>query len=296
MPNHSLRSAFLQPTPVLYFKPFLARSRALPPRPLAPCPIVRPARLPPSVTSATCSMTDTLTNSFAVPSWRKLSDSAIPQDYINGPNFTTPPRELQSFRLFNQKEADVRIVLYRDHASWCPYCHKVQMLLEAKRIPYLIKKINMSCYGSKPTEFLKKVPSGLLPVIEFDGKVITESMDIMFLIEENFQTPYRRMIPTEDNDMMQAFHRYLRLERVFIGAWLGSLRGPMAMLPRGLQPVYQTLDVIEKSLGEFAGPFFYPGDEPSFVDINFCKFARSPVFPTPPAVGSATPYSTLARF
>lgn len=280
MSSRPLHSAFLQPTPVLCFKPFLAPSRTLAPRPLPPRPTVLPARLPPLLPRATCPMTDTLTNSFAVPSWRKLSDFVIPQDYINGPNFTTPPRELQSFRLFNQKEADVRLVLYRDHASWCPYCHKVQMLLEAKRIPYLIKKINMSCYGSKPPEFLKKVPSGLLPVIEFDGKVITESMDIMFLIEDSFQTPYRKMIPTEDNDMMQAFHRYLRLERVFIGAWLGALRGPMAMLPRGLQPVHQTLDVIEKSLGEFAGPFFYPGDEPSFVDINFCKFVFSHVFRT----------------
>lgn len=131
----------------------------------------------------------------------------------------------------------------------------------------------MSCYGSKPVEFLKKVPSGLLPVIELDGKVHTESMDIMFLIEDTFQSPYRKMIPTNDNDMMQAFHRYLRLERVYTGAWLGSLRGPMASLARGLEPVAKSLDLLEKSLTEFAGPYFYPGDEPSFVDINFCKFA-----------------------
>ncbi|CAN8070591.1 unnamed protein product [Agarophyton chilense] len=210
-----------------------------------------------------------LLSPYVVPSWRALSDLAVPQDFINGPNFITPSRELQSLRLFGQTNADVRLVLYRDHASWCPYCHKVQLLIEAKRIPYLVKKINMSCYGAKPQEFLKKVPSGLLPVIELDGKVITESMDIMFLLEDTFQTPYRKMIPTDDNDMMQSFHRYLRLERVFLGAWLSSLRGPMAMLPRALQPVNQTLDIIEKSLAEFAGPFFYPGDEPSFVDINF---------------------------
>lgn len=197
---------------------------------------------------------------------------SIPQDYVNGHNFATPPREMESYRLFGQKKSDVRVVLYRDHASWCPYCHKVQMLLEAKNVPYLYRKINMSCYGSKPKEFLKKVPSGLLPVIELDGKVITESMDIMFLLEDTFQTQHKKMIPTEDTDMMQAFHRYLRLERVFIGAWLGSLRGTMSMLPRGMEPVYQTVNIIEKALGEYEGPFFYPGDKPSFVDINICKF------------------------
>jgi Glutathione S-transferase, N-terminal domain len=34
-------------------------------------------------------------------------------------------------------------------------------------------------YGKKNPEFLKMVPSGLLPVIVLDGRVITESLDIM---------------------------------------------------------------------------------------------------------------------
>lgn len=129
----------------------------------------------------------------------------------------------------------------------------------------------MKCYGKKAEEFLKLVPSGLLPVIQLDGKIITESMDIMFLIEETFQVPYKRMIPTDDNDMMQAFHRFIRLERVLMGAWLGCLRGPMAQQERGVGPLVETLKILEASLGEFAGPYFYPGPEPSFVDINFCK-------------------------
>lgn len=37
--------------------------------------------------------------------------------------------------------------LYRDHAAWCPYCQKVWLQLEEKRIPYVIEKINMRCYG-----------------------------------------------------------------------------------------------------------------------------------------------------
>ena len=203
--------------------------------------------------------------------WEKLSTRASPDDFINGPNLISPTKERESLRLFSQKDADVRLVLYRDHACWCPYCHKVQLLLEAKKVPYMVKKVNMSCYGSKPAEFLKIVPTGLLPVIQLDGKVITESMDIMFLLEDTFQTPYRQMIPVDDNDMMQAFHRYMRLERVFTGSWLGALRGAMSSLGRGLEPVNHTLDLIENCLGDFEGSFFYPGLEPSFVDINFCK-------------------------
>lgn len=207
----------------------------------------------------------------ATPSWERLATMAIREDFVNGPNCTTPTKERESIRLFGQKEADVRLVLYRDHAGWCPYCHKVQMLIEAKKIPYVIRKINLSCYGSKPEEYLKMVPSGLLPVILLDGELIKESMDIMFLLEETFQSPHRKLIPTENNDMMQSFHRYVRMERVFTGVWLGCLRGPLAMSGRAMESLIQTLNIIETSLGEYEGPFFYPGEEPSFVDINFCK-------------------------
>lgn len=33
----------------------------------------------------------------------------------------------------------------------------------------------MRCYGDKPPEFMAKVPSGLLPVLEVGGQIITES-------------------------------------------------------------------------------------------------------------------------
>jgi glutathione S-transferase len=50
-----------------------------------------------------------------------------------------------------------------------------------------IEKINMRCYGDQPPEFLAKVPRGLLPVVELDGKVITESSEIMKVLEYEFR-------------------------------------------------------------------------------------------------------------
>lgn len=67
--------------------------------------------------------------------------------------------------------------------STCPTL-QIWWLLEEKRIPYTMEKINMRSYGDKPESFLQKVPSGLLPVIELDGRVYTESMDIMMLLEQ----------------------------------------------------------------------------------------------------------------
>ncbi len=48
------------------------------------------------------------------------------------------------------------------------------MQLEEKRIPYKIDKINMRCYGDKKASFTAKVPSGMLPVLEIDSKLMTE--------------------------------------------------------------------------------------------------------------------------
>ena len=60
---------------------------------------------------------------------------------------------------------------------------QVWLQLEEKRIPYEIEKINMRCYGPKPREFMQMVPSGLLPVMELNGRVIIESDAIMAALE-----------------------------------------------------------------------------------------------------------------
>ena len=92
------------------------------------------------------------------------------------------PHVTSKLRLFGHAEEDVRVTLYRDHAGWCPYCQKLWMMLELKQIPYRIERINMRSYGEKPASFLKKVPSGLLPVVELDGEIITESLVIMQIL------------------------------------------------------------------------------------------------------------------
>ena len=91
-----------------------------------------------------------------------------------------------NLRLFGHSENDVLVTLYRDRHSWCPYCQKIWLWLEFKKIPYRVKKINMFCYGQKESWFLEKVRSGKLPAIEFKGQVITESDDIIAFLEKEF--------------------------------------------------------------------------------------------------------------
>ena len=95
-------------------------------------------------------------------SWEELAIyAADPIDRINGLN-----NSYSSLRLFNKSETEVIVTLYRDNHAWCPYCQKVWLWLELKKIPYRIKKVTMRCYGDKERWYLEKVPSGMLPAIE----------------------------------------------------------------------------------------------------------------------------------
>ena len=115
-------------------------------------------------------------------SWQELetlTDYAI--DRINGP--TNAQARL---RLFGQDESAVRVTLYRDNHAWCPYCQKVWLWLEEKQIPYRIEKITMFCYGKKEAWYKRKVPSGMLPALELDGRLLTESDDILLALERTY--------------------------------------------------------------------------------------------------------------
>jgi glutathione S-transferase len=106
-----------------------------------------------------------------------------PPDYVNGPT-----RAQARLRLFGKNESDVRVTLYRDHHAWCPYCQKVWLWLEEKQVPYKIEKVTMFCYGDKEQWFKKIVPSGMLPALSIDGKIITESDVILSSLEATFGT------------------------------------------------------------------------------------------------------------
>ena len=114
--------------------------------------------------------------------WKGLKKYEIEDlDRINGIN-----NSYSNLRLFGHNENDVIVTLYRDRHSCCPYCQKIWLWLEFKRIPYRVKKINMFCYGQKESWYLDKVRTGKLPAIEYKGQIITESDNIIAFLENKF--------------------------------------------------------------------------------------------------------------
>ena len=68
-------------------------------------------------------------------SWEELESLTDKDtDLINGPN-----NSYSLLRLFGQDNSSIRVTFYRDKHAWCPYCQKVWLWLEWKRIPYEVK-------------------------------------------------------------------------------------------------------------------------------------------------------------
>jgi len=141
-------------------------------------------------------------------SWEDLSDlQANDIDRVNGIT-----NSYSNLRLFSHKESDSKLIFYRDRHAWCPYCQKIWLWLELKQIPYKIKKINMFCYGEKEPWFLEKVRSGKLPAVELDGRIITESDEIIYFLEKEYG-----FLGTSIN--ASKFQETRRIERNIFRSW-----------------------------------------------------------------------------
>lgn len=182
-------------------------------------------------------------------------------DYVQGPT-----NAQANLRLFNQAEEAVRVTLYRDNHAWCPYCQKVWLWLEEKQIPYQVKKVTMFCYGEKEAWYRRKVPSGMLPALELDGRLITESDDILLALEQAFgPLGYGLATPT--------VLPLRRLERLLFRVWCQWLCSPTRSVRQEQDHQEQFLAVVaqvEEALGQTPGAYFL--DQFSSADVVFTPY------------------------
>ena len=173
-----------------------------------------------------------------------------------------------TLRLFGQDESAVRVTLYRDNHAWCPYCQKVWLWLEEMQIPYQIKKVTMFCYGTKEAWYKQIVPSGMLPALAIDGKIITESDDILLALEREFGVLRYGMSDPSVIPLRQ-------LERLLFRAWCGWLCYP-AMMPgadkRNRQQFEGVVAMVEEALGKTSSSYFL--DDFSTADVVFTPYVE----------------------
>ena len=191
----------------------------------------------------------------------ELTDFAI--DPVNGNT-----NSQSTLRLFGQTEADVRVTLFRDNHAWCPYCQKIWLWLEEMQVPYRIQKVTMFCYGKKESWYKRKVPSGMLPAVELDGQIITESDDILLALEQAFGVLYLgmadpRVIPLRglERQLFRAWCSWLCYRAIFPGQEKGNR-----------QQYIDTVASVEQALANTPGAYFL--EEFSTVDVIFTPYVE----------------------
>jgi len=169
-------------------------------------------------------------------------------------------------RLFGRPQAELRVVLYRDHHAWCPYCQKVWLWLEEQRIPYRIRKVTMFCYGDKEPWYQALVPSGMLPALELDGRLYSDSDAILAALERSFGPlavsladpavlPLRQL----ERRLFQAWCQWL----CRAGGWFGQEQAAQQSFER-------VAAELERALQRQDGPFLLGGF--SSADLVFVPF------------------------
>jgi len=112
------------------------------------------------------------------------------------------------------------------------------------------------------------VPGGLLPALELDGRLYTESAAIATLLEREF--PQLPLMPPPGSTARRAADAHLRLERQLFSAWMGWLTSARSDAQQ--RAAFEApLAAVEEALGGAGGPFFL-GAELSLVDITFAPF------------------------
>ncbi len=190
-----------------------------------------------------------------------LTDFQI--DTVNGP--TNAQAQL---RLFGQAESDVRVTLYRDNHAWCPYCQKIWLWLEEKQIPYRIEKVTMFCYGEKENWYKRLVPSGMLPAIALDGRIITESDDILMALERVFGPLGAGILDSTVLPLRQ-------LERLLFRAWCSWLcyrSVSPQQEQRSREQFIEVVGKVEYALARTPGPYFL--EEFGTADVIFTPYVE----------------------
>jgi glutathione S-transferase len=197
-------------------------------------------------------------------SWQELETlTDFHVDTVNGQT-----NSQSTLRLFNRSAAEVRVTLYRDHHAWCPYCQKIWLWLEEKQIPYRIEKVTMFCYGEKESWYKRKVPSGMLPALELDGRIITESDNILIALEREFGALGKGMTDPQVFSLRE-------LERLLFRAWCAWLCRPSNSAgeeQRNREQFTGVVAMVEAALASTSGDYFL--DEFGTADVIFTPYVE----------------------
>ncbi|TKW36695.1 hypothetical protein SEVIR_2G456800v4 [Setaria viridis] len=155
----------------------------------------------------------------------------------------------------------------------CPYVQRVWIARNFKGLQDKIQLVAIDLQD-KPAWFLEKVyPPGKVPVLEHNGNVIAESLDLLSYLDANFEGP--KLLP-QDDPAKQAFADELigSSDPVIVALFRAGRAAAGAGGDDIGELVAPALDKVEEALGRFSdGPFFL-GQSMSAVDMVYAPFVE----------------------
>ncbi|KAG0516814.1 hypothetical protein BDA96_09G035400 [Sorghum bicolor] len=155
----------------------------------------------------------------------------------------------------------------------CPYVQRVWIARNFKGLQEKIQLVAIDLQD-KPAWFLEKVyPPGKVPVLEHNGNIIAESLDLLSYLDANFEGP--KLFPGDQDPAKQAFADELiaNSDSIIIALFRAGRAYAEGQgdddISKLLAPA---LDKVEESLGRFSDGPFLLGQSMSAVDMVYAPF------------------------
>eukprot|EP00802_Teleaulax_amphioxeia_P012585 Tamp_12628.p1 GENE.Tamp_12628~~Tamp_12628.p1 ORF type:complete len:450 (+),score=113.11 Tamp_12628:1-1350(+) len=181
---------------------------------------------------------------------------AAPALRMSGPTPTWSDIKQRLVDLEPAPTAEPVLTLYRDNNGWCPFCERVWVALLVKGVPFKEETLSLQ---KKPQWYLDKVPTGLVPAIEFAGsgsELVWESKDILLRLEAEEFAQYKTLLPAgEKQKALALLDECDNMTKSMAGVLYGS-NATSTELEAKMQAFEGTIDRIEQLLSASKSPFF----------------------------------------
>ncbi|RLU17148.1 hypothetical protein DMN91_011217 [Ooceraea biroi] len=160
----------------------------------------------------------------------------------------------------SEKPADVEGQARLYSMKYCPFSHRVRLVLALKNIPHDIVNINLQ---NKPDWYLQVHPKGKVPVyIDADGTMMTDSVAIANYLDQKYPEPplYNNEIKSRDLELLDHYSKV-------IGTFSNCIHDKdKRQFEEILAEVMDNLQEFEEELNTRKTPFF-GGSNPGMLDM-----------------------------
>ncbi|KAG0730218.1 Pyrimidodiazepine synthase [Chionoecetes opilio] len=172
-----------------------------------------------------------------------------------GPGSVCPPLAEGVLRCYSMK--------------YCPYAQRVHLVLAAKRVRHDVVWVNLK---NKPSWLLEKNPSGKVPILEQDNKLMFESLVTCDYLDERYPNP--PLYPADPWKKGQ--------DKMFVELWSKVIMSLFKMffnlenediVGKSYENVKEGIDVFEKELS-MRNTKFFSGESPGMLDYMMWPWAE----------------------